>query len=168
MNFTSSPFTHIVSTTTGDITYEHLQLWLEDFISLSYGKTNSAILIDPRTTILTPDFEILCQKSHINLITVDLNYYLINILSPIFSLFDKQCSEVNRLDKMYLKSAGDLKRIIYTIWCSLRTLKQNEQIFKIFNQTIHYGKILIKNMLQSLQPPIPPIYYQRKKRKRTL
>jgi hypothetical protein len=40
MNFTSSPFTHIVQTSTGDITYEHMQLWLEDFISLSYAKTN--------------------------------------------------------------------------------------------------------------------------------
>jgi len=40
MNFTSSTFTRIVQTLTGDITYEHIQQWFEDFISLSYGKTH--------------------------------------------------------------------------------------------------------------------------------
>jgi hypothetical protein len=40
INFTSSSFTRIVQTPTGDITYEHMQQWFEDFISLSYGKTN--------------------------------------------------------------------------------------------------------------------------------
>jgi hypothetical protein len=40
MNFTSSTFTRILQTTTGDITYEHLQQWFEDFISLSYGKNH--------------------------------------------------------------------------------------------------------------------------------
>jgi hypothetical protein len=124
----------------------------------------SAILIDPRTTLLTPEFDNLCQKSNVELITTDLNYYLIHILSPIFSLFDKQCSEVNRLDKMFLKSASDLKRIVYTIWCSLRTLKQNEQICQIFKQTV-----LWRNddelYLQSLRSAIPVALPKKKKKK---
>jgi hypothetical protein len=40
MNFTSSTFTRIIQTSTGDINYEHIQQWFEDFISLSYGKTH--------------------------------------------------------------------------------------------------------------------------------
>jgi hypothetical protein len=40
MNFPSSSFTRIVQTPTGDISSEHIQQWLEDFISLSYGKNN--------------------------------------------------------------------------------------------------------------------------------
>ena len=40
MNFHSSSFTRIIQTSTGDITYEHIQQWFEDFISLSYGKNN--------------------------------------------------------------------------------------------------------------------------------
>ncbi len=123
---------------------------------------SSAILIDPRTTLLTPEVENLCQKSNIELITTDLNYYLIHILSPIFSLFIKQSSEANRLDKMYLKSAGDLKRIIYTIWCSLRTLKQNEQICQIFNQTSLWRKD-DELYLQSLRSAVP--LPKKKKRK---
>jgi hypothetical protein len=124
----------------------------------------SAILLDPRTTLLTPELKILCEKSHLELITIDLNYYLIHILSPIFSLFDKQCSEVNRLDKMYLKSASDLKRIIFTIWCSLRTLKQNEQICQIFQQSF-----LWKNedelYRQSLRSALPLPLPKKKKKK---
>jgi len=164
MNFQSSSFTRIIQTLTGDITYEHIQQWFEDFISLSYGKNHSAILIDPRTTLLTPELEDLCQKSNLELITIDLNYYLIHILSPIFSLFDKQCSEVNRLDKMYLKSASDLKRIIFTIWCSLRTLKQNEQICQLFQQSFLWTN---EDELyrQSLRSPIPLPLPKKKKKK---
>lgn len=40
MNFQSSTFTRIIQTSTGDVTYEHLQQWFEDFLSLSYGKTH--------------------------------------------------------------------------------------------------------------------------------
>lgn len=40
MNFTSSTFTRIVQTPTGDITHEHIEQWFEDFVSLSYGKDN--------------------------------------------------------------------------------------------------------------------------------
>lgn len=38
MNFQSSTFTRIIQTSTGDLTFEHIQQWLEDFNSLSYGK----------------------------------------------------------------------------------------------------------------------------------
>ncbi|CAF0723215.1 unnamed protein product [Adineta ricciae] len=134
-NFPSSEFTRIVQTPTGDISYETMQQWFEDFISLPNRSNNSAILIDPRMTLLTPDIDVLCQKSNVELVTIDLNYYLIHILTPIFSLFDQRYSETNRVEKMCFKPANDLKRIIYTIWCSLRTLKQNEQICQIFKGT---------------------------------
>lgn len=124
----------------------------------------SAILIDPRTTLLTPDMSNLCAKSGIDLITIDLNYYLIHILCPIFTLFDRQCSEVNRLDKMFLKSASDFKRIIYTIWCSLRTLKQNERICQLFHQSFLWTK---EDELyrQSLRTTLPTAQPKRKKKK---
>lgn len=79
--------------------------------------------------------ENLCQKSNVELVTIDLNYYLSHILSPIFSLFDKQCAEINRVDKMHLKSANDFKRIISMIWQSLRTLKQDEEFCQLFSKT---------------------------------
>ncbi|CAF3708171.1 unnamed protein product [Adineta steineri] len=167
MNFTSSTFTRIIQTATGNITYDYIQQWFEDFISLSYGKNNSAILIDPRTTLLIPEINSLCQKSNVELITTDLNYYLIRILSPIFSLFDKQCSEANRLNKMYLKPASDLKRIISLFWCTLRTLKQNEQICQIFKETP-----LWRNddelYLQSLRSAIPSPSPKKIKKKKLL
>ncbi len=108
--------------------------------------------------------ENLCQKSNFKLITIDLNYYLIHILSPIFTLFDKKCSEVNRLDKMFLKSASDLKRIIFTIWCSLRTLKQNEQICQLFQQSFLWTN---EDELyrQSLRLPISSSLPKKKKKK---
>ncbi|CAF2592883.1 unnamed protein product [Rotaria sp. Silwood2] len=166
MNFNSSTFTRIIQTTTGDITHEHIQQWFEDFISLSDKKNHSAILFDPRTTLLTPKLENLCLKSNIELLTIDLNYYLIHILSPIFSLFDKQCAEVIRLDKMYLKSAYDLKRIIYTIWHSLRTLKRNEQMYQIFKQTFlwKHDDDLYLQSLRSIGRSSSP----KKKKKKTL
>ena len=37
LNFNSNPFTRIVLSNTGDIHAEHLQQWLDDFLSLSYG-----------------------------------------------------------------------------------------------------------------------------------
>jgi hypothetical protein len=65
---------------------------------------------------------------------------------------------------MYLKSASDLKRIIFTIWCSLRTLKQNEQICQLFHQTF-----LWKNQdelyRQSLRSAIPSPLPKKKKKK---
>jgi hypothetical protein len=65
---------------------------------------------------------------------------------------------------MYLKSASDLKRIIFTIWCSLRTLKQNEQICQMFQQTF-----LWKNQdelyRQSLRSAIRSTLPKKKKKK---
>ena len=40
MNFQSSAFTRIIQTSSGDVTYEHIQQWFEDFIALSYGKNH--------------------------------------------------------------------------------------------------------------------------------
>lgn len=164
MNFQSSAFTRIIQTPTGDVTYEHVQQWFDDFISLSYGKNQSAILVDPRTTLLTPDMSQLCAQSSIELITLDLNYYLIHILCPIFTLFDRQCSEVNRLDKMFLKSASDFKRIIFTIWCSLRTLKQNEQICQLFHESFLWTKE-DEFYRQSLRVSLPTVLPKKKKKK---
>ncbi|CAF1497847.1 unnamed protein product [Rotaria magnacalcarata] len=164
MNFSSTTFTRIVQTATGDLTHEHMQQWFEDFISLSCGKDESAVLLDPRTTLLTPELENLCQKSNVEVLTIDLNYYLIHILSPIFSLFDKQCAEVNQLDKMYLKSSNDLKRIIYTIWQTLRTLKRTEKICEIFNKTFLW-KTNDEVYLQSQRAIVPPSQPKKKKKK---
>lgn len=158
MNFTSSTFTRILQTATADITSEHIQQWLEDFTSLSYGKNSSAILIDPRTTLLTPEFKNLSEKFNMTLITTDLNYYLTHILTPTLSLFDKQCTEINRLHKMYLQSASDLKRIIFTIWCSLRTLKQNEQISQIFQNTslwTNQDELYRESLRAAIPSPLP-------------
>jgi len=92
----------------------------------------SALLIDPRTTLLMPDLE----KLNIEILTTDLDSYITNILSPFFSLFHKQWLEANRIDEMKLKSAGYIERIIHTIWFTLRTVKRNDELCKIFNQTI--------------------------------
>lgn len=128
------------------------------------GDHFSAILIDPRTTLLTPEMSHLCAKSGVDLITNDLNYYLIHILCPIFTLFDRQCSEVNRLDKMFLKSASDFKRIIYTIWCSLRTLKQNERICQLFHESFLWTKE-DEFYRQSLRATLPSTLPKKKKKK---
>ena len=129
----------------------------------------SAVLLDPRTTLLTPEIENLCQKSNIELITIDLNYYLVYILTPIFSLFTKQCAEINRLDKMFLKSASDFKRIIYTIWYSLRTLKQNEQICRYFRQTLLWrndDELYLQSLRSSTSSLL--LLSSKKKKKKTL
>jgi hypothetical protein len=96
---------------------------------------SSALLVDPRTTLLREDFERVCQQSNIELLTIDCNYYLIHFLSPFFSLLDKQWLECNRLDRMFFKSPNDLRRIIYSIWFALRTLKRDEQVCHLFEQT---------------------------------
>ena len=124
----------------------------------------SAILIDPRTTLFTPELDDICQKSNLELFTIDLNYYLTHILSPVFSLFDQQCSAVNRLEKMYLKPASDFKRIIFTIWCSLRTLKQNEQICRLFERSFCWTNEdeLYRRSIRALMPSTLP---KKKKKK---
>ncbi|CAF0960565.1 unnamed protein product, partial [Rotaria sordida] len=40
INYTSTTFTRIIETNNSDISYEHIQQWLDDFISLSYGTKN--------------------------------------------------------------------------------------------------------------------------------
>ncbi|CAF5195772.1 unnamed protein product, partial [Rotaria magnacalcarata] len=109
-----------------------------------------ALLIDPRTTLLTPDFLTSCQKCDVNIITTELDSYLTHILSPLFSLFDKQWSAANRIDIMRCKPQINIERIVHTMWFTLRTLKQNDQISKLFNQTILW-KQNDQQYVQSLQ-----------------
>jgi len=113
---------------------------------------------------LTPDFELSCEKSNLQIITTDFESYTTCILSPFFTLFDKQWGEANRVDKMYFKSVGYMQRILHTIWFSLRALKQNDQIFKLFNQTILW-KTNDQEYFQSLQPPIQTLLPKKKKKK---
>jgi hypothetical protein len=40
VNFSSTSFTRIIQTTNGDISYEHVQQWLDDFLSSSYLTKN--------------------------------------------------------------------------------------------------------------------------------
>jgi hypothetical protein len=65
---------------------------------------------------------------------------------------------------MYFKSAGYLQRLIHTLWFTLRTLKLNEQIFQIFNQTILW-KTNDQQYVQSLQPPAQNLLPKKKKKK---
>jgi hypothetical protein len=83
------------------------------------------------------------------------------------TLFDKRWSEANRLDKMHFKSVGNIQRTIHTIWYTLRTLKQQEQIFNLFNQTILW-KTNDQEFVQSLQPPPTQVLLLKKKKKKTL
>jgi hypothetical protein len=67
---------------------------------------------------------------------------------------------------MYFKSPSDLKRIVYTIWSSLRTLKQNEQIYQIFNKTFLWRNedlLYIQSSRPAVRSPI-----QKKRKKKTL
>ncbi len=123
----------------------------------------SALLIDPRTTLLMPEIE----KLNIQILTIDLNSYITNILSPIFSLFNKKWLEANRIDKMNCKSVGNIQRIIHTIWYSLRILKQNDELFKIFNQTILW-KINDQEYIQSLEILNKNLLPKKKKTKKIL
>ena len=126
--------------------------------------SSSALLIDPRTTLLTTDFQRACQKSPLEMFTLDLNYYLTTVLSPMLSLIDKQFAEANRVEKMFLKSPNDLRRIVYSLWYTLRTLKQNEQISELFHQTA-----LWRNedqvYRQASRAPERPIVPKKKKKK---
>jgi len=111
-----------------------------------------------------PDFEITCEKSNIQILTTDFNSYMTNILSPFFSLFDKKWSEANRIDKLTLKSIGYIERVIHTLWYSLRTLKQNNELVQIFNQTILW-KTNDQEYVQSLQISTKNLLPKKKKKK---
>jgi hypothetical protein len=65
---------------------------------------------------------------------------------------------------MCFKSPGYIQHIIHTIWYSLRALKENEQIFKLFNQTILW-KTMDQEYVQSLQPPAQNLLPKKKKKK---
>ncbi|CAF5190184.1 unnamed protein product, partial [Rotaria magnacalcarata] len=65
---------------------------------------------------------------------------------------------------MYLKSSNDLKRIIYTIWQTLRTLKRTEKICEIFNKTFLW-KTNDEVYLQSQRAIVPPSQPKKKKKK---
>jgi hypothetical protein len=97
-----------------------------------------------------PDFEITCQKSNIQILTTDLDSYITNILYPFFSLFEKKWSEANRIDELTLKSIGYVERIVHTLWYSLRTLKRNNELIQLFNQTILW-KTNDQEYVQSLE-----------------
>ena len=124
----------------------------------------SALVVDPRTTLVTPEFETSCQKANVQMITTDVDAYNTHILAPFFSLFDKQWSEANRVGKMYLPPFGYVQRIVHTLWFSLRTLKQNDQISKLFDQTILW-KTNDQEYVQSLQPPPPNLVPKKRKKK---
>ncbi len=111
-----------------------------------------------------PDFELACETSNIQIITTDLNSYISNILSPFFSLFTKQWTAANRIDKMHLKTVGNVQRIVHTVWYSLRTLKQNDELCKLFNQTILW-KANDQEYVQSLQVATKNLLPKKKKKK---
>ncbi|CAF3877784.1 unnamed protein product [Rotaria magnacalcarata] len=164
IDYSSTSFTRIMTTDNGDISYEHIQQWLDDFVSSPYVTKDSALLIDPRTTLLTPDFLTSCQKCDVNIITTELDSYLTHILSPLFSLFDKQWSAANRIDIMRCKPQINIERIVHTMWFTLRTLKQNDQISKLFNQTILW-KQNDQQYVQSLQTSSQNLLPKKKKKK---
>jgi hypothetical protein len=93
-----------------------------------------------------------------------LNYYLSRILSPIISLVDKQWSEINHLDRMYLKSPNDMQHLVYSTWFILRTLKRDEQIARHFQQT-HLRKQEDQRYMESLRSTVRlPVPKKRKKK----
>ena len=87
-----------------------------------------------------PDFAQLCEQSNVHLISTNVDSYVSNIALPIFRLFMKQWSEVNRIHKMSLASVGTIRRYIQSVWYSLRRLKDNDQISDLFKQTNFWKK----------------------------
>lgn len=142
---------------------EQVEFWLVNRLDLDLV-SSSALLIDPRTTLLTTDFQRACETSQIELFTLDLNYYLKHVLSPMVAMIEKQLSDANRIDKMFMKSPNDLRRIVYSLWYALRTLKQNEQISQVFHQTFLWRN---EDQLyrQASRAPERPVVPRRKKKK---
>ena len=127
----------------------------------------SAILFDPRTTLVTPEFRRRCENRKVQLLTIDFDSYLTRILSPICSLWDKKWSEANRIDKMFLRSPFDLRRIVHSFWFSLRMLKENEEIQKLFRESPFWRRN-DENFLQSLKTNVGNRTNSPKKRKKKL
>ena len=98
------------------------------------------------------------------LLTIDVNSYVSRILLPFFLLFDKQWSEANRVDMMHFKPGGSIQRIIHTLWFSLRTLKREDQLANLFNQTILW-RSNDEQFIQSLKPPVRPALVKIRKRR---
>jgi hypothetical protein len=92
----------------------------------------------------------ICEKSNIQILTTDLDSYRTNVLYPFFSLFEKKWLEANRIDKFTLKSIGYIERVIHTLWFALRTLKRDNDLIQLFNQTILW-KTNDQEYVQSLQ-----------------
>ncbi|CAF0899518.1 unnamed protein product [Adineta ricciae] len=128
VNTASSPCTRIIESNNGDLTCEHIQQWLDEFLSSSQLTKNSALVIDPRTTLITLDFQRACENASVQLITTDVDVYNTYVLVPVFTIFDKQWSRANRINKMFLRSAANLQCIVYLLWFTLRTLKQDDQL----------------------------------------
>lgn len=84
----------------------------------------------------------------------------------MFTLFDKQWSIANFADKLTRKPIVNTQRIVQTVWFTLRGLKQNDQIIKLFNQTILW-KNNDEKYVQSLHAP-PQNSLPKKKKKKTL
>lgn len=111
-----------------------------------------------------PDFELNCTKSNIQILTMDLHSYISNILHPVISLFGKKWSEGHRIDRLMVKSTGYGQRIIFTLWFTLRTLKQNDALIQLFNQTILW-KTNDQEYIQSLQAATKQLLPKKKKKK---
>ena len=124
----------------------------------------SALLIDPRTTLISREFQRLSENSKLRLITIDLNSYLTHILNPIFSTFDKRWTEANFIEKMQLKSISNLQRMIDSTYFSLRTLIRDNQIQQFFQGT-KLWKENDEKYFQSLQFPVNHSIIKIKKKK---
>ena len=166
-NFLSTPFTRIISSNNGDFQPEYLQQWLEDFVALNGTNQTSALLMDPRTTLFTEEFVNLCEKSNLNLLSINLNVYLTHFLSPLFTLMDKQWTELNRLDQMLMKSSLDLQRLVHSIWFILRNLKTNEEISRLFQSTPVWTKSDQIYLEFLRKPPSRTATLTKKKKKKT-
>lgn len=146
------------------IIFKQEQVILSSIVHLEHYFNSSALLLDPRMTLLMPDFEINCTKSNLQILTMDSNSYISKILHPVFSLFEKKWSEIHRIDRLMMKSTGYCQRTIFTLWSTLRTLKQNDAIFQLFNQT-PFWKSNDQEYVQSLQAATKNLLPKKKKKK---
>lgn len=86
--------------------------------------------------------------------TIDLNFYLKNVLSKICWFWEKNWSEVNNISKMFLKSSFDVGRIVRDFWFSVRSLKENDEFLKNFRETVFWlenDRIAFENRRNTLK-----------------